>query len=476
MGIDLLGRKNFMKNKVLYILIKNYVIFALAIGFTVIILFIFLMYQTEKQLGKLNNLKASEVVRENFKTINAESIESFGGWVEILNENLQVIYTKGEKKDKLLSYSQREFTKLLFDNDKLPYYSSVATFVTKKGETLYCLVKVPKKAIKYEYTFSDKNEEYVYVFYKILLTTIVLFFVFFSMNVYIFSRQIARKITRPLDKLATGFEEIASGKYDKRLNYETYFELMQIQHSFNVMSEKLDKIEKEKKRLEETKRKMLVDLSHDLRTPITTVQGYIEALQLGIITEKSERERTLNVIYNKIRIIAVLTEDIFELSKLEHSDYPFEVHPTDVSEFIRELLVEYYDLFQAKRLILQYQIPSKEVIAPINNRLLYRAISNIISNALQYNTAGTTVFVSLIEDESKVYINIIDNGIGIPEDMKQSIFDAFVRVDDSRENNGGSGLGLTIAKHIVEKHGGKISLESAKKRTIFCISLPKLNG
>ena len=465
-----------MKNKVLYILIKNYVIFALAIGFTVIILFIFLMYQTEKQLGELNNLKASEVVRENFKTINSESIESFGGWVEILNENLQVIYTKGEKKDKLLSYSQREFTTLFFDNDQLPYYSSVATFVTKKGETLYCLVKVPKKAIKYEYTFSDKNEEYVYVFYKILFTTIVLFFVFFSMNVYIFSRQIARKITRPLDKLATGFEEIASGKYDKRLNYETYFELMQIQHSFNVMSEKLDKIEKEKKRLEETKQKMLVDLSHDLRTPITTVQGYVEALQLGIITEKSERERTLNVIYNKIRIIAVLTEDIFELSKLEHSDYPFEVHPTDISKFIRELLVEYYDLFQAKRLILQYQIPSKEVIAPINNRLLYRAISNIISNALQYNAAGTTVFVSLIEDKTKVYINIIDNGIGIPEDMKQSIFDAFVRVDDSRENNGGSGLGLTIAKHIVEKHGGKISLESAKKRTIFCISLPKLNG
>ncbi|KLA29139.1 HAMP domain-containing sensor histidine kinase [Bacillus cereus] len=462
-----------MKNKVLYILIKNYVIFALAIGFTVIILFIFLMYQTEMQLGKLNNLKASEVVRENFKTINAESIESFGGWVEILNENLQVIYTKGEKKDKLLSYSQREFTNLLFDNDKLPYYSSVATFVTKKGETLYCLVKVPKKAIKYEYTFSDKNEEYVYVFYKILLSTIVLFFVFFSMNVYIFSRQIAWKITRPLDKLATGFEEIASGKYDKRLNYETYFELMQIQHSFNVMSEKLDKIEKEKKKLEETKQKMLVDLSHDLRTPITTVQGYVEALQLGIITEKGERERTLNVIYNKIRIIAVLTEDIFELSKLEHSDYPFEVHSTDVSEFIRELLVEYYDLFQAKRLILQYQIPSKEVIAPINNRLLYRAISNIISNALQYNTAGTTVFVSLIEDESKVYINIIDNGIGIPEDMKQSIFDAFVRVDDSRENNGGSGLGLTIAKHIVEKHGGSINLDSTKKKTHFCISLPK---
>lgn len=134
-----------MKNKVLYILIKNYIIFALAIGFTVIILFIFLMYQTEKQLGKLNNLKASEVVRENFKTINAESIESFGGWVEILNENLQVIYTKGEKKDKLLSYSQREFTNLLFDNDKLPYYSSVATFVTKKVKHYIALLRFLKK-------------------------------------------------------------------------------------------------------------------------------------------------------------------------------------------------------------------------------------------------------------------------------------------------------------------------------------------
>ncbi|MCT4573870.1 sensor histidine kinase, partial [Bacillus thuringiensis] len=99
----------------------------------------------------------------------------------------------------------------------------------------------------------------------------------------------------------------------------------------------------------------------------------------------------MNVIYNKIRIIAVLTEDIFELSKLEHSDYPFEVHPTDVSEFIRELLVEYYDLFQAKRLILQYQIPSKEMIAPINDTntvvpaVLYCRALDIILEIARYS-------------------------------------------------------------------------------------------
>ncbi|MEI4799832.1 HAMP domain-containing sensor histidine kinase [Bacillus sp. FJAT-51639] len=464
-----------MKNKVLYILIKNYVIFALAIGCTVIILFLLLIYQTEKQLGKLKNLNASEVAHKNFEAINSETIELFGGWVEILDENLQIIYTKGEKKDNFSSYSQKEFTSLFFDDNKLPYYSSVSTLLNEKGDTLYCLVKVPKNKLQYEYTFSDKNKEYVSIFLKILNSILVLFFILFFINIYMFSRRMAIKITKPLDNLAKGFEEIASGKYDKRLNYKAYFELMQIQDSFNLMSEKLDKIEKEKKRLEENKQRMLVDLSHDLRTPITTVQGYVEALQLGIITEKSTKEKTLNIIYNKIRVIALLIEDIFELSKLERSDYPFEVTPTDLSEFIRELVVEYYDLFQKKQLIFQYQIPPKEVVIPINKKLLSRAISNIISNALQYNMAGTTVFVSLIEDENKVYINIIDNGIGIPKDMRKSVFDAFVRVDGSQKNDGGSGLGLTIAKHIVEKHGGDICLDSTKEETHFRISLFKSN-
>ncbi|MEH7784921.1 sensor histidine kinase, partial [Bacillus thuringiensis] len=139
-----------MKDKVLYILIKNYVIFALIIGCTVIILFLLLNYQLEKQLGTLQNLKASEVVREDFKAINSKTIESFGGWVEILDENLQIIYTKGGKNDDVSFYSSKEFTALFFDDSKLPYYSSVSSFLTKKGDTYYCLVKIPKQKLQYK--------------------------------------------------------------------------------------------------------------------------------------------------------------------------------------------------------------------------------------------------------------------------------------------------------------------------------------
>ncbi|WP_369900163.1 ATP-binding protein [Bacillus manliponensis] len=465
-----------MKDKVLYILIRNYVIFALTIGFIITMLFLLLNYQLEKHLGQLNDLKANEIVREDFKTINSETIESFDGWVEILDKNLQIIYMKGKKKDDVSSYSREEFTSLFFDDNTLPYYSSVSPFLTKKGDTYYCLVKIPKQNLQYEYTISEKNEEYLYIFFKILIFIAVLFFILFFINVYMFSRRIAVKITKPLDKLVNGFEEIASGKYDKRLNYKANFELMQIQASFNLMAERLDKMQQEKKRLEEAKQKMFVDLSHDLRTPITTIQGYIEALQLGIIKDGIQREKTLTIIYNKIRTITLLIEDIFELSKLERSDYPFEVTPTDISEFIRELGIEYYDLFQNKQFIFQYHIPSKEVIVPVNKKLLYRAVSNIISNALQYNMAGTTVSVSVVEGENKVYINIIDDGIGIPEGMRQKVFDPFVRGDCSRKNDGGSGLGLTIAKHIVEKHGGDICLNSTKEKTQFCISLSKCEG
>lgn len=153
-----------MKDKVLYILIKNYVIFALIIGCTVIILFLLLNYQLEKQLGTLQNLKASEVVREDFKAINSKTIESFGGWVEILDENLQIIYTKGGKNDDVSFYSSKEFTALFFDDSKLPYYSSVSSFLTKKGIHIIVLSKFLNKNYSISMLFLMKMRN-IYIFF-----------------------------------------------------------------------------------------------------------------------------------------------------------------------------------------------------------------------------------------------------------------------------------------------------------------------
>lgn len=248
---------------------------------------------------------------------------------------------------------------------------------------------------------------------------------------------------------------------------------MQIQNDFNLMAEKLEKTEIEKKQLEKSKQRMLVHISHDLKTPITTIQSYVEALQLGLIKEEARKQQALHTIHTKARLVTELIEDVFELSKLESPDYPFPTDTLDICEFIREIAAEYYSLFEEKQFNFQFEIPFQKIYVLFNYTLLYRAVSNVLSNALKYNPEGTNILISLIEDTQKIHINIIDDGIGIPYAVKEKVFEAFFRGDQSRKSDGGTGLGLTISKHIVEKHGGQIYLHTDEGKTRFQITLPK---
>lgn len=218
---------------------------------------------------------------------------------------------------------------------------------------------------------------------------------------------------------------------------------------------------------------MLVHISHDLKTPITTIQSYVEALQLGLIKEEARKQQALHTIHTKARLVTELIEGVFELSKLESPDYPFPTDTLDICGFIREIAAEYYSLFEEKQFNFQFEIPFQKIYVLFNYTLLYRAVSNVLSNALKYNPEGTNILISLIEDTQKIHINIIDDGIGIPYAVKEKVFEAFFRGDQSRKSDEGTGLGLTISKHIVEKHGGQIYLHTDEGKTRFQITLPK---
>ena len=118
-------------------------------------------------------------------------------------------------------------------------------------------------------------------------------------------------------------------------------------------------------------------------------------------------------------------------------------------------------------------IPEEEIIISFNHKHLYRAVSNILSNALTYNPAGTLVLFQLKEENTYVRISVIDNGIGISDSLKEKIFEPFVRGDQSRKSDGGTGLGLTISKNIIKKHGGQIELDTSMGKTVFQITLFK---
>lgn len=158
------------------------------------------------------------------------------------------------------------------------------------------------------------------------------------------------------------------------------------------MAAELERTEQEKLRVEESKKRMLIDISHDLKTPMTTIQGYSRALYEGIITDQEQVKKYLKFIHDKSIQVTNLIEDLFTLSKLDNPDFPMNLEELDIGEFIREVIVENFDLFEAKQMELYIDIPSYKIIHRGDKKLLYRAFFNIPSNAVKYNPRNSNIY------------------------------------------------------------------------------------
>ncbi|MFT4416690.1 sensor histidine kinase [Fredinandcohnia humi] len=239
-------------------------------------------------------------------------------------------------------------------------------------------------------------------------------------------------------------------------------------------AEELEIKNHEKTILEESKKRMLADISHDLKTPITTIQGYSKALYEGLIEDEEQTKKYLKYIYDKSIRVTELIEELFMFSKLDSPDFPITKEEKDLCEFVRGIIVENYDLYEEKQMELDIDIPPSKILFSFDEKLMYRAISNILQNAIKYNPERTDVYIRLSKGTNKISMEIGDNGVGISPELAQTLFDPFVRGDKSRMNDGGSGLGLAITKKIIEMHEGTIRLDTspARGKTNFIIELP----
>ncbi|PGT77101.1 cell wall metabolism sensor histidine kinase WalK [Bacillus sp. AFS040349] len=250
--------------------------------------------------------------------------------------------------------------------------------------------------------------------------------------------------------------------------------IMRASLRYKELNEDLKRLMEEKEQLEESKKRMLADLSHDLKTPMTTIQGYSKALYEELVDDEEQIKRYLKYIHNKSVRVTTLIDELFMFSKLETPDSQMNIEKKDLCEFYREVIVEYYQLFADKEMELLIDIPTSKLMYEFDTKLLYRAISNLLENTAKYNPEHTTVFISLTKNVNSVTLEIGDDGLGIKDDLVNTLFDPFVRGDQSRKNDGGSGLGLAITKKIIEKHEGKVTLDTKPKRgkTNFIIELP----
>ena len=221
---------------------------------------------------------------------------------------------------------------------------------------------------------------------------------------------------------------------------------------------------------EENKRMLLVsEISHDLKTPLASVQGYSEML-LDKDVEEKDREDYLRMIYdNSVRTNEIL-QSLFMYSKLGSAGYQIKKERTDICELVRLIAAEYINRFDQSGFEYAFDIPDEEIFADIDKSLMRRVFDNLIGNSMKYNHEGTKVEIS-VKVPKDIEITVSDNGCGIPEDKKDKIWMPFYRIDGTVK---GSGLGLAIVKQIVELHGGRAELIPSDKGCSWKIYLRRI--
>ena len=282
---------------------------------------------------------------------------------------------------------------------------------------------------------------------------------------------ISRKVVFPIQEITKASRYIADGHYDQRVTLPNSAqagnpdELGQLALSFNQMAENLDQTET-------MRRQLIGDVSHELRTPLTTIKGSMEGLLDGVLPATPE---TFENIHREASRLERLVSDLQELSRVESGAVTLVLSPLEISGLIGSVTKHLKPQFSEKKVSLELEI--SDSLPPVNadQDRLSQVLINLLGNALQYTPEEGKVSLSVHRDEDSIIIRITDTGIGIPPEHLPHLFTRFYRVDKSRSRaGGGSGIGLTIAKSIVESHGGRIWVESGGpgKGSTFTFTLP----
>lgn len=275
----------------------------------------------------------------------------------------------------------------------------------------------------------------------------------------------SRSILAPVNVMKIASRRIAEGHYDERVELRGEDELHQLAGSFNQMAEQLEQVEN-------MRRQLIGDVAHELRTPLTAIKGTAEGLMDGIFPASDE---TYLQIHAEAERLSRLVDDLQELSRVESRAMQLDIRPINSSAVIQTVTKRMQSQFDKKRVALNVKTTPDPVHFLGDEDRVVQILTNLIGNALQHTPENGSVTVSVKRDNNEARIEIRDTGAGIPKEHLAKIFDRFYRVDKSRSRaHGGSGIGLTIAKHLVEAQGGKIYAKSAgeNKGSAFSFTLP----
>lgn len=280
-----------------------------------------------------------------------------------------------------------------------------------------------------------------------------------------------------LSKMITYLEDVEKeiGKLVSRSTEPIHLitELEPIETKLNNIKYTLERQEREVQESEQRKNDLVVFLAHDLKTPLTSIVAYLSMLQSHPELSEAERSKYTGISLEKAIRLGKLIEEFFEITKFNAQDIVLEKTELNLSRMLGQIADEMYGVFQEKRLECQVEA-AEDVIVPADPDKLARVFDNLMRNAVAYCDRETTIHIQVSQDKDNAKIVFINEGPKIANDKLQHIFEKFFRADNSRSSEtGGAGLGLAIAREIVELHGGQIQAQSDDHETRFIVSLPK---
>lgn len=297
---------------------------------------------------------------------------------------------------------------------------------------------------------------------------------------FFFLLRLEKRIFKPMEKLKQGLDEVANGNYDTKVEYDKPNDLSFLIESFNEMTAKLSESEKLKAEYEQNRKSLIANISHDLKTPITAIQGYIEALLDGTAATAEHKNKYLKTIHYNISYVNKLIDDLFLFAKLDMQKLDFNYESIHIKAFMDDLIEEYRFDLEERNIRIQYAVQiDKDYCINLDGKRFHQAFNNIITNAVQHGHGKDLLIqVKLYKQSGFVCLDIKDNGPGIPKDKLPFIFKRFYRIETERPKDvSNTGLGLAIAKELIEAHQGRINVSSIEHQgTCFTIMLPIISN
>lgn len=304
----------------------------------------------------------------------------------------------------------------------------------------------------------DRNLNYVII----AICTLIVYYLFM------------RKTYVGLAKIVNATNQMAAGDLDKVIEIDCKGDTKKLGDNINIISSLLKDVTIQERKAQQTKADLITNVSHDLRTPLTSIKGYLGLINGDNYRDEVQLRYYVDIAYEKSKELEVLINDLFELTKVQNNSITLDKMDIDLVELLNQIIFQFGYQFESEKIKERSFFSEDKLIISADPNKLVRAFQNLINNGIKYGT-GEFLDIYAYKKNDYAVVDVISYGNPIPAVELPYIFDKFYRVDKSRnKNDGGSGLGLAITKSIVSLHGGIITAQSDGEKTIFKVMLPLL--